>query len=117
MNFILALVFSIIFAALVTFVPTIWTMANGIVTTVILDIIIVNIGLGVFNLIPLPPLDGSKILAHFLPINARRWFIEHENIFYIAFIIIWLTPLATSITSPIIDTILGGLLSIGFEIF
>ncbi len=117
MNFILALVFSIIFAALVSFVPTIWTMANGIVATVILDIIIINIGLGVFNLIPLPPLDGSKILAHFLPINARRWFIEHENIFYIVFIIIWLTPIASSITSPIIDAILGGLLSIGFAIF
>lgn len=117
MNFILALVFSIIFAALVSFVPTIWTMANGIVATVILDIIIINIGLGVFNLIPLPPLDGSKILAHFLPIKARRWFIEHENIFYIVFIIIWLTPIASSITSPIIDAILGGLLSIGFAIF
>lgn len=117
MNFILALVFSLIFAALAKFVPSIWTMAGGVVATIILDIIIVNIGLGVFNLIPLPPLDGSKILAHFLPINARRWFIEHENIFYIAFIIIWLTPIASRITSPIINAILGFLLNIGFAIF
>ena len=92
-------------------------MAGGVVATIILDIIIVNIGLGVFNLIPLPPLDGSKILAHFLPINARRWFIEHENIFYIAFIIIWLTPIASRITSPIINAILSFLLNIGFAIF
>ena len=117
MNFILALVFSLIFAALAKFVPSIWTMAGGVVATIILDIIIVNIGLGVFNLIPLPPLDGSKILAHFLPINARRWFIEHENIFYIAFIIIWLTPIASRITSPIINAILSFLLNIGFAIF
>lgn len=113
MNFILALVFSLIFAALTKFVPAL----NGIVAIIILDIIIINIGLGVFNLIPLPPLDGSKILAHFLPINARRWFVEHENIFYIAFIIIWLTPIASRITSPIINAILGFLLNIGFAIF
>ena len=46
-------------------------MAGGVVATIILDIIIVNI-VWCINLIPLPPLDGSKILAHFLPINARR---------------------------------------------
>ena len=34
----------------------------------------VNVGLGVFNLIPLPPLDGSKIIAGFLPYNVRNWF-------------------------------------------
>ena len=32
----------------------------------------VNIGLGVFNLVPLPPLDGSKILMHFLPYNKHH---------------------------------------------
>lgn len=82
-----------------------------------MDNIIINIGLGVFNLIPLPPLDGSKILAHFLPVNARRWFIEHENIFYIAFIVIWLTPIASRITSPIINAILEFILNIAFAIF
>ena len=30
-------------------------------------IVILNLGLGIFNLIPLPPLDGSKILIGFLP--------------------------------------------------
>ncbi len=117
MNFILALVFSLILAVLTKFVPTIWLLANGIIATILADIIIVNIGLGVFNLIPLPPLDGSKVLAYFLPINARRWFMEHENIFYIAFIIIWLTPIASSIISPIINAIFKFLLGISFAIF
>lgn len=117
MNFILALVFSLILAMLTKFVPTIWLIANGIVGTILADIVIINIGLGVFNLIPLPPLDGSKVLAYFLPINARRWFMEHENIFYIAFIIIWLTPIASSIISPIINAIYKFLLGISFAIF
>ena len=32
----------------------------------------VNIGLGVFNLVPLPPLDGSKILMHFYHIMQKH---------------------------------------------
>ena len=37
-------------------------------------LVLLNIGLGVFNLIPFPPLDGSKVLAMFLPDRAYvRW--------------------------------------------
>ena len=117
MNFILALVFSLIFAALVTFVPTIWTMANGIITTVILNIIIVNIGLGVFNLIPLPPLDGSKIFLPILPRNAKTWFINNQQIFYIIFLIIWITGIAGRLISPLIDTMTEGILGLAMRIF
>lgn len=37
-------------------------------------LILLNIGLGIFNLIPFPPLDGSKVVAMFLPDRAYyRW--------------------------------------------
>ncbi|MCK4891377.1 MAG: site-2 protease family protein [Candidatus Pacebacteria bacterium] len=35
-------------------------------------IIFINILLAIFNLLPIPPLDGSKILFHFLPYSMRR---------------------------------------------
>lgn len=37
------------------------------------SIVIVNLFLGVFNLIPIPPLDGSKVLFGFLPMNGRGY--------------------------------------------
>ena len=117
MNFILALVFSLIFAALAKFVPSIWTMAGGVVATIILDIIIVNIGLGVFNLIPLPPLDGSKIIMPLLPNKAKEFFINNEQIFYIIFVLIWITGIAGTIITPAINWVSKGALALGKLIF
>ena len=91
MNFILAFVFAIIFYALQTFATSfaLTTQTGIIIMTMIQYTVLVNVGLGVFNLIPLPPLDGSKILMAFLPYNAKRWFEEHTQLFYIIFLIIW----------------------------
>ena len=38
-----------------------------------------SIGLGLFNLIPIPPLDGSKVLAVFLPDRAYDWLMHYER--------------------------------------
>ena len=77
MNFILSIVFAVIYYVIGKFASSfILTQIGMIIMTIIQYTIIVNIGLGVFNLIPLPPLDGSKILKRFLSYNAKRWFEE-----------------------------------------
>ena len=42
-------------------------------------IVIVNLALGIFNLIPIPPLDGSKILFSFLPESAFSYMLALER--------------------------------------
>lgn len=112
MNFFLAFVFMII-AYIVygstTIVNNLSANTNMVLYTVFLSTISVNIGLGVFNLIPLPPLDGSKILMHFLSFNAKQWFYDNEKYFYIAFIILWITGLLAEILSPAVSGVFSGM--------
>lgn len=49
----------------------------------------INLALGIFNLIPLPPLDGSKIIKTILPQKAKVWYINNEQILYMVFMILW----------------------------
>lgn len=118
MNFFLAIVFAIIYALVYKFAPAfVLTQAGSIVISLLIYSVIINIGLGVFNLIPLPPLDGSKILVKFLPYNAKQWFREKEHIFYFIFLIIWITGIAGYIISPILNFLYKGLLNIILAIF
>ena len=118
MNFALAILFMLIYCAIYKFSPAFVFTNYGKIAILFLSVTIsINIGLGVFNLLPLPPLDGSKVIMPFLPYNAKRFFIEKEQIFYIAFVIIWITGLAGYIISPVINVISNGILKLGLLIF
>ena len=38
-----------------------------------------SVGLGLFNLVPIPPLDGSKVAAVLLPDRAYNWLMRYER--------------------------------------
>ena len=119
MNFILAIIFTFIYCAIYKFAGTTFILSTygSVIITLIYSAIIINIGLGVFNLIPLPPLDGSKILMPLLPYKAKQFFVENEKLFYLAFLIIWITGIAGNIISPAINWIGKGILKLGLLIF
>ncbi len=119
MNFIIAFVFALIYYAIYKFASIgFLTSTIGNATMAIIGTAVsINIGLGVFNLIPLPPLDGSKVIIPFLPTNAKYWFINHEQIFYIAFVILWITGLAGTIITPAISAVSNAILGIAKLIF
>lgn len=119
MNFILAIIFTLIYCAIYKFAgySFILSTTGNIIMALISSTVSINIGLGVFNLIPLPPLDGSKIIKPFLPYKAKEWFVNNEQIFYIVFVLIWITGIAGSIISPAMSWISTGILNLGRLIF
>ena len=52
---------------------------------------LISIGLAIFNLIPVPPLDGSKILAAFLPNRLYYKFMQYERYLYFLVLILMVT--------------------------
>ncbi len=119
MNFILAIIFTLIYCAIYKFAGIAFmTSTVGMVILMLLSSTIsINIGLGVFNLIPLPPLDGSKIIMPFLSYKAKEFFVNNEQIFYIVFVLIWITGIAGTIITPAINWVSKGVLALGKLIF
>lgn len=118
MNFILAIVLASIYGAIIKFSGTfIDSTVGNIIIQMLGAAIAINIGLGVFNLIPLPPLDGSKVIMPFLPYNAKQWFRNNEQIFYILFVVIWITGITSIMISPAIKWISTGIMTLTGMIF
>ena len=115
MNFIIAIISCIAYVlagyfASQSFLDSV--MGQGIMLLLYM-LMTINIGLGVFNLIPLPPLDGSKIIMPFLPYKAKQWFVNNEQLFSLIFVVLWITGLTTYIVSPVMNWVTNGILSLG----
>ena len=92
-NFVIALFFGLF----LRFFP-----ATSLTFTGLLSLIVyINLVLMIFNLVPIPPLDGSKILAAFLPENVRSRYLNSEKYGFI--LVILFVMLAGGIIMPLVD--------------
>ncbi|MFH1824800.1 MAG: site-2 protease family protein [Candidatus Firestonebacteria bacterium] len=67
-------------------------------------LLIINCGLGIFNLLPLPPLDGSRVLASLLPAKyAFKFEAINPIVSIVGLLCIIFTPLSSIILFPPID--------------
>lgn len=101
-NLILAVLLSFLFK----FLPVI-----PLITQLLIYLITLNVSLAIFNLLPVPPLDGGSIVIGFLPLElAREWeeiLNQYGPILLILLILpIGGQPLVTTFLMPIINLIL-----------
>ncbi len=100
MNFLLAFIGIVIFKILIVVkVPV-----NGFtqfVATFLNSFIALNVGLGSFNLIPIPPLDGSKIFLSLLPNRLYADIMRYERLGWIILVF----ALGTNVLTPVMYAI------------
>ena len=98
-NFLIAIFFGLI----IRFAPYIFpsSILSDNFYFIVSAIVVVNLALGIFNLVPIPPLDGSKILFSFLPERAFSFMIKYEKysllllLVFIVFFSDYLAPVMT----------------------
>jgi Zn-dependent protease len=71
--------------------------------------VVMNISLAIFNLIPIPPFDGSRIFYAFLPPKWYFGIMKYEQIIMIVFLVLFAFGFMTGPLSWLLNTILSGL--------
>lgn len=92
-------------AFLIGFYTGVFADGAGIWAEILGDVVAINLGFGVFNLIPIPPLDGSRVLYAIAPDGVREVMARMENwgILLVMILVVFIPGL--------VNTVMGGAIS------
>lgn len=104
-NFLLAALFAVLLRLLVTLMPpAAWADSSSYVFVLLLMQagIIINCGLAWLNLLPIPPLDGSKVLAYFLPPEMAWRYMSAERYGFVILLVLLLSGGLGYVLGPLV---------------
>ncbi len=102
----------VLLATRVTFAGTRWAYVPDILQTAA----IINASLGLFNLIPVPPLDGSRIIAVFLPPSMAGTWDAVERYGFVILVVLLVTNVIGAILGPILELMLAITQTLAFSL-
>ena len=114
-NFFLAIIFGVSLWAAVSLMPFSEWRENQIYIFGLSSLqagVVINFGLGWLNLLPIPPLDGSKILAYFLPGELAWRYLSIERWGFVILILLLATGLLGMLLGPLVSASSYGLLDL-----
>lgn len=86
------------------------TTTHGPLETFLAVNIVVNVGLAAFNLLPVPPLDGSKVLAGLVPRRRSAWVWQLESYGPFLLLLVLFTGVADLFLQPVFRFLLRAVL-------
>ena len=101
-NFLLAFIIMIIYKVLG------YSFQSNIFLYVLSYMIMLNIGLAVFNFLPIPPLDGSRILMLVLPERIYFKMMKYEQWIFLGLFVLMMS----NIFNPVLSFLQNGLLNV-----
>lgn len=91
------LIFAFLLSLLIRFAPL-----TALIHSVFLNLFLINVVLGVFNLMPIPPLDGSRIIMGLLPRELSRLYSSIESYAFVILIILSMSGFFGRILWPVV---------------
>ena len=102
MNVIVAVVSLLLLRSALT---TTTLAGNSFILLLLTALASVNIALAVFNLVPVPPLDGWNVIRNLLPLRGKAWVQSYERIGPFLMLLFILTPIGGTVITYVIQNV------------